>query len=229
MRRFFAGTLKAQGQADQEISYEETTHGPVIGYARVGGKRVAISVQRSTRGRELLSTKAFYDLNTARVTSAKDFLSTMNGVEFSFNWFYADDRDIALFSSGRLPIRSPGTDPALPTIGNGDYDWRGFVPFAGHARESTPLRGDPQLEQQACGERRRGRLELLVRLGSSRRSPASGGGWTQEALARDADGRDEQGGDAGSPRRPRVADHPRRAPDRPGAERTRGGGGRFPR
>ncbi len=64
MRRFFAGTLKAQGQPDQEISYDETTHGPVIGYATVGGKRVAISVQRSTRGRELLSTKAFYDLNT---------------------------------------------------------------------------------------------------------------------------------------------------------------------
>ena len=141
MRRFFAGTLKAQGQPDQEVSYEETTHGPVIGYAKVGGKRVAISVQRSTRGRELLSTKAFYDLNTARVTSAKDFLSTMNGVEFSFNWFYADDRDIALFSSGRLPIRSPGTDPALPTIGNGDYDWRGFVPFAGHAQGINPASG----------------------------------------------------------------------------------------
>ena len=31
MRRFFAGTLKAQGQPDQEISYYETTHGPVVG------------------------------------------------------------------------------------------------------------------------------------------------------------------------------------------------------
>ncbi len=98
-------------------------------------------MQRSTRGRELLSTRAFYDLNTGRVDSAKDFLSTMNGVEFSFNWFYADDRDIALFSSGRLPIRAPGTDPALPTIGTGDYDWRGFVPFAGHARAINPPSG----------------------------------------------------------------------------------------
>ena len=103
MRRFFAGTLEAQGQPDQEISYYETTHGPVVGYATVAGKRVAISVQRSTRGRELLSTRAFYDLNTGRVTSAQDFVQTMNGVEFSFNWFYADDRDIAMFSSGRLP------------------------------------------------------------------------------------------------------------------------------
>ena len=141
MRRFFAGTLKAQGQPDQQVSYFQTAHGPVVGYATVAGKRVAISVQRSTRGRELLSTRAFYDLNTGRVDSARDFLTTMNGVEFSFNWFYADDRDIALFSSGRLPVRAAGTDPALPTIGTGGYDWRGFVPFAGHARGINPPTG----------------------------------------------------------------------------------------
>jgi acyl-homoserine lactone acylase PvdQ len=141
MRRFLAGTLKAPGQPDQEVSYYETTHGPVVGYATVSGRRVAISLQRSTRGRELLSTRPFYELNTGRVTSAQDFLTTMNGVEFSFNWFYADDRDIALFSSGRLPMRAPDTDPALPTIGNGNYDWRGFVPFAAHARGINPVSG----------------------------------------------------------------------------------------
>ena len=141
MRRFFVGTLQAQGAPDQPVSYYETTHGPVVGYATVGGKRVAISVQRSTRGRELLSTRAFYELNTGRVTSAQDFLKTMSAVEFSFNWFYADDRDIALFSSGRLPIRAAGTDPALPTVGMGDYDWRGFLPFAGHARGINPPTG----------------------------------------------------------------------------------------
>jgi len=141
MRRFFVGTVKAQGQPDQPITYYETTHGPVVGYATVGGKRVAISAQRSTRGRELLSTKAFYDLNTSRVTSAKDFVQTMNGVEFSFNWFYADDRDIAMFSSGRLPVRAPGTDPALPTQGTGDFDWRGFLPGSAHAQGINPPSG----------------------------------------------------------------------------------------
>ena len=85
MRRFFVGTLKAQGQPDRQVAYNETTHGPVVGYATVAGKRVAISVQRSTRGRELLSTRPFYDLNTGRVTSAQDFVRTMNGVEFSYN------------------------------------------------------------------------------------------------------------------------------------------------
>lgn len=141
MRRFVVGTLEAQGQPDQPVSYYETAHGPVIGYATVGGKRVAIAAQRSTRGRELLSARAFYELNTGRVTSAKSFLESMGAVEFSFNWFYVDHRDIAYFSSGRLPTRAAGTDPALPTQGSGGFDWRGFVPFSGHAQAVNPASG----------------------------------------------------------------------------------------
>jgi acyl-homoserine lactone acylase PvdQ len=141
MRRFFVGTLKAQGQPDQQVAYLETAHGPVLGYATVGGKKVAVALQRSTRGREILSSRAFYELNTGRVTSAKRFLQAMGAVEFSFNWFYADDRDIAFFSSGRLPLRAPGTDPALPTIGTGEYDWRGYLPFARHAQGINPSSG----------------------------------------------------------------------------------------
>jgi acyl-homoserine lactone acylase PvdQ len=141
MRRFFVGTLKAQGAPDQPVAYYETAHGPVVGYATVGGKRVAIAMQRSTRGREILSFRPFYELNTGRVASAAQFVRAMNGVEFSFNWFYADDRDIAFFSSGRLPLRASGTDPALPTVGTGDYDWQGFLPFSGHARAINPPSG----------------------------------------------------------------------------------------
>ena len=66
----------------------------------------------------------------------------MAGVEFSFNWFYADDKDIALFSSGRLPVRAPGTDPALPTDGSGAYDWRGFLTPAQHAQAINPANGE---------------------------------------------------------------------------------------
>ena len=141
MQQFFVGTLKAQGQPDQPITYFQTAHGPVIGYATVRGKRVAISAQRSTRGRELLSARAFDDLNTGSVRSAKGFLKAIRVVEFAFNWFYVDDRSIAYFSSGRLPTRAVDTDPALPTDGSGGYDWRGFVPYAGHARAINPASG----------------------------------------------------------------------------------------
>jgi acyl-homoserine lactone acylase PvdQ len=141
MRRFFVGTLEAQGAEDQPVAYYATAHGPVVGYATTNGTRVAISLQRSTRGREILSARAFYELNTGRVASARQFLETMNKVEFSFNWFYADDRDIAFFSSGRLPRRHEGADPALPTNGLGEYDWRGFLQFESHPRVVNPPSG----------------------------------------------------------------------------------------
>lgn len=82
----------------------------------MAGKRVGISLQRSTRGREILSTRAFYELITGRVTSAKRFLQSMSVVEFSCNWFYADNRDIAFFSSGRLPQRAAVMDAAWPEL-----------------------------------------------------------------------------------------------------------------
>jgi acyl-homoserine lactone acylase PvdQ len=141
MRRFSVGTLRAQGQPDQPLAYDETTHGPVVGYATVDGERVAISMQRSTRGREILSARALYELNAGRVTSVQSFLRTMSRIEFGFNWFYADNRDIAFFSSGRLPQRAAGVDPALPTVGTGEYEWRGVLPSEGHPRAVNPASG----------------------------------------------------------------------------------------
>jgi acyl-homoserine lactone acylase PvdQ len=141
MQRFLAGTLKSPGAADQPVAFLETTHGPVMGFATVKGTKVAIALQRSTRGRELLSFRPFYALDTGAVDSAKSFLASMSGVEFSFNWFYADDKDIAFFSSGRLPIRAPGTDPALPTLGTGDYDWRSYLLYVQHPRAINPKSG----------------------------------------------------------------------------------------
>ena len=124
------------------LRFRETVHGPVIGYATArGGSRVALALQRSTRGRELRSAGAFYGLDTNRVTSARSFLKNMSGIEFSFDWFYADNRDIAMFSSGRLPVRAPGTDPSLPTVGTGAYEWRGFLTAAQHAQGLNPASG----------------------------------------------------------------------------------------
>lgn len=137
-----AGVLKGTAtQPDRQIVFRETLHGPVAGYATVGGRRVAISTKRSTRGRELLSALAFQDLNMNRVRDARSFFTALNQLEFTFNWFYADDRDIAMFSSGRLPIRSPDVASGLPTDGTGQYEWRGFEPLARHARGINPKNG----------------------------------------------------------------------------------------
>src|SRR5436190_1200400 len=79
MTTFDAGVLQGTAtEPSREIVFRETVHGPVIGDATVGGRRVAISTRRSTHGRELLSALAFQDLNMNRVHDAKSFVSAMN-------------------------------------------------------------------------------------------------------------------------------------------------------
>lgn len=138
---FDAGVLKGGGLPDARVVFRTTVHGPVTGYATVGGRRVAIAERRSTRGREILSAVLFADLSTNRVDSARSFLRAANRMEMTFNWLYADDRDIAQFTSGRLPLRSADVDPALPTLGTGEYEWQGWLGFAGHPQTINPAGG----------------------------------------------------------------------------------------
>ena len=63
------------------------------------------------------------------------------GMELTFNWVYADNRDIAQFTSGRLPVRPATVDPGLPTKGTGEYEWQGFAPAAAHAQVINPTSG----------------------------------------------------------------------------------------
>jgi acyl-homoserine lactone acylase PvdQ len=139
---FDAGTLKgAFGEPDRRLTFTSTVHGPVIGYATVDGVRVAISRKRSTRGREFLSVLAWKDLNENAPRNARQFLRSASKLELAFNWFYADDRDIATYSTGRLPVRPATVDPGLPVRGNGDFEWQGFLPFASHPNAISPASG----------------------------------------------------------------------------------------
>ena len=142
MQTFDAGVLKGQsGQPDTRLVFNTTVHGPVVGYATSNGTKVAISSMRSTRGRELLAAIPFQTLSTGGVRSPQDFIRTMSGFELTFNWFYADSKHIAMYSSGRLPQRAPGVNPALPTNGNGSYEWRGWLPALAHPNVVDPPSG----------------------------------------------------------------------------------------
>jgi acyl-homoserine lactone acylase PvdQ len=140
MTTFAAGTLQS-GSGSRPVTFYETVHGPVSNTVTVGGKPYAVTSDRSTRGRDVMGALAFADLNTNAVHSARDFATVMNQVEFSFNWFYVDSKDIAYFSSGRLPIRAAGTDPSLPTLGTGPYDWQGYLTQAQHPQAVDPPSG----------------------------------------------------------------------------------------
>jgi acyl-homoserine lactone acylase PvdQ len=138
MTTFNAGRFTGPGGS--EVVFRQTVHGPVSGTVTVGGRPYAIATLRSTRGREGASALGFRQLNGG-VRNARDFLRAASNIEFTFNWFYADARNIAYFSSGRLPVRARGVDPGLPTLGDGRYEWRGILPASRHPQAIDPPAG----------------------------------------------------------------------------------------
>ena len=126
-----AGVIKDQGA----VRYRTTVHGPVIGYATVDGQRVALSTKRSSYGRDALWMTGFRRANLGRVRSASDLFRAFRDSVYTFNVGYADDRQIAMYSAGRLPQRDPRVDPRLPTRGTGEYEWKDFLSQAEHAKQ----------------------------------------------------------------------------------------------
>jgi acyl-homoserine lactone acylase PvdQ len=139
MTSFDAGYLSAGGGAPGgEVVFNQTVHGPVSGTCTVAGVPYAISTERSTHGRDVVSGLGFAELNDGAVHSPQTFLHAASKIEFTFNWFYADAHHVAHYSSGRLPMRAPGTDPTLPTIGTGQWEWRGFLTSGAHPQAIDP-------------------------------------------------------------------------------------------
>jgi penicillin amidase len=130
------------------LEAQRTVHGIVYKRGTVDGQPVAFARQRSTYFHEADSARAFADLNRpSKVQNVRDFQRVMSKINFTFNWFYADDRDIGYFNSGDNPERADGADPDFPNWGTGDYDWKGWET---HFKTSdvTPFEEHPQVVNQ---------------------------------------------------------------------------------
>ena len=137
MGRVNAGLLRGK----TNVVYRTTVHGPVEGYAKVGGKTVAISRKRSSAGRDAMWMLPFRDATLGRVKSAEGLYRAANRQPYTFNVAYADDKDIAVFSAGLLPIRDRRVDARFPTLGTGEYEWRGFLAGRNHPQQKNPPSG----------------------------------------------------------------------------------------
>jgi acyl-homoserine lactone acylase PvdQ len=142
MTTFEAGTLGATAtEPETQVTFRESVHGPVSGTVTVGGKPYAVANLRSTRGREITSGFIGSGLNEGAIRTPRDIPKVARGFGLTFNLFYIDHRNIGFFSTGRLPIRAPGTNPSLPTLGTGQYDWRGFLSARRHPQDVNPKSG----------------------------------------------------------------------------------------
>ncbi|VVJ23547.1 putative penicillin acylase [Amycolatopsis camponoti] len=125
-----------------------TKYGPVASRATVGGKPVAYAQLRSSLFHEADSLIGFQELNDPGfVKSAADFQKAAADINFTFNWFYADSKDIAYFNSGANPARQSNVDPNMPVWGDQGHDWTGWNPN-GNVATYTPASQHPQSVNQ---------------------------------------------------------------------------------
>jgi acyl-homoserine lactone acylase PvdQ len=137
MQRFDAGSL-----GGKEIVFYRTLHGPVIGYARVHGRLVALSRKRSSYGKDVLDLLFYHDLADGLVHNVHQFFRAAAQTPQTFNSFYTDDKDIGVFTSGLVPIRPRNVDPDLPIDGRGAEEWTGYVSAAHHPQGTNPTAGE---------------------------------------------------------------------------------------
>lgn len=141
-------------QADSTPAGSETLRalrtklGIVTHRGRVDGKPVAFTELRATYFHEADSAIGFADFNDpGRVASAEDFQAAASKIDYTFNWFYADNEDIAYFNSGANPVRAENTDANLPILGQPQFLWEGFDPDD-FTFEREPASARPQVINQ---------------------------------------------------------------------------------
>jgi acyl-homoserine lactone acylase PvdQ len=132
-----AGNIAGQG----DVKFHTTVHGPVFGYATSGGIRIALSLKRSSYGHDVLWQLMFRRMTIGQVSGLKSFYAAAATSPFTFNVAYADDKNIAFYSAGALPVRDKRVDPRLPTKGTGQFEWKGFLAPGAHPHEANPPSG----------------------------------------------------------------------------------------
>ncbi len=134
----------------QRLHAERTKLGLVSGRATIGGKPIAYTRLRSTYLHEVDSALGFADFNDpGKVHDAASFQRAAHRIGYTFNWLYADDRDIAYFNSGNNPQRATGVTGQLPTPAR--LPWRDFdaerntAAYTSFAKHPQAINGQPYM------------------------------------------------------------------------------------
>ncbi|MCW2985905.1 MAG: Penicillin amidase, partial [Conexibacter sp.] len=130
----------------QTLRVLRTKLGIVRARGTVNGKPVLFTSLRSTYQHEVDSARGFSDFNDPnKVKDAQSFEKAAAKIGYTFNWLYADDKDIAYFNSGNNPIRASGTTGQLPM--SPANTWKGWDP-ATNLADYTPASEHPQVVNQ---------------------------------------------------------------------------------
>jgi hypothetical protein len=130
----------------QTLRVLRTKLGVVRARGTVKGRPVLFTSLRSTYMHEVDSARGFSDFNDPnKVKDAKSFKKAAAKIGYTFNWLYADDKDIAYYNSGANPVRAAGATGQLPM--SPQHTWKGWNP-ATNLADYTPDDEHPQVVNQ---------------------------------------------------------------------------------
>ncbi|MEJ0015368.1 MAG: penicillin acylase family protein [Acetobacteraceae bacterium] len=116
--------IKVRGEADQVLSVRETRHGPVVSDLRdPGGPILAVAMANLAPGNS--AAAGLLALNQARDVADAGRAAALISAPVQ-NLLVADRTQIALYVTGRVPIRRAG-DGSAPVPGDGSHDWIGWA------------------------------------------------------------------------------------------------------
>ena len=118
------------GDAERDADHLQpvSVHGNVFATATVDGKPYALSRQRSTFGRDGLNLAALKDMTEGKASTPRRFWDDREPVRLHLQLglrLAQGDRLLQLRAACR--VRARGLDRRLPTLGTGDYEWKGFL------------------------------------------------------------------------------------------------------
>jgi len=144
---FTEDAVSKPGGPGQPVSIDHkillTKHGIVQGFTTAEhGKPVAVVNQRSTFNHDVDSVIGFLRwADPHKVHNVHSWMKGATEIEYTFNWFYVDNKHTGYYVSGLDPRRAKGVNPNLPTWGTGKAEWQGYLSPKKHVHEVDPKQG----------------------------------------------------------------------------------------
>lgn len=121
-------TIKIKGEAPLNLTVRESRYGPIINDVVENAGAKPLSLRWTALNPDDTTIEAF--LGLARSQNWNDFKGALSHfVVPSQNFVYADvDGNIGYMAPGLFPIRRPDHNGLMPVPGDGNWDWKGYLP-----------------------------------------------------------------------------------------------------